>query len=152
MIAFMIISNGLNVSKRKLKGLLQNTQKSAEVINLVYVSDKDPGIERSRRGENFIYSKNGKRITNKNDLLRIRKLVLPPAWENVWICSFSNGHLQATGYDVKKRNNINIILYGRSSGTKQNFTNYWNLERNYLPYVRSLPGIFQNQVCHWRKY
>jgi len=46
MIAFMITSNGLNVSKRKLKGLLQNTEKSAEVINLVYVSDKDPGIER----------------------------------------------------------------------------------------------------------
>jgi DNA topoisomerase-1 len=103
MIAFMIISNGIKVSKGKLKGLLQNTEKSAEVIHLVYVSDKDPGIERSRSGGNFIYTKNGKKITDKNDLLRIRKLVLPPAWENVWICSLSNGHLQATGFDVKKR-------------------------------------------------
>src|ERR1043165_5897858 len=91
------------VPKRKLKGLLQNTEKSAEIINLVYVSDKDPGIGRSRRGKNFIYTKNGKRVTDKNDLVRIRKLVIPPAWENVWICSLSNGHLQATGFDVKKR-------------------------------------------------
>ena len=99
----MRTSNGFKVPKRKLKGLLQNTAKSAEVINLVYVSDKDPGIERSRRGRNFSYTKNGKRVTDKNDLLRIRKLVLPPAWENVWICSLANGHLQATGYDLKKR-------------------------------------------------
>ena len=91
------------VPKRKLKGLLQNTERSAKVINLVYVSDKNPGIERSRRGKNFTYTKNGKRITDEKDLLRIRKLVLPPAWENVWICSLSNGHLQATGFDVKKR-------------------------------------------------
>jgi DNA topoisomerase-1 len=99
----MKTSNGFNVPKRKLKGLLQDTEKSAKVINLVYVSDKDPGIERSKRGANFIYTKNGKKVTDKNDLLRIRKLVLPPAWENVWICSLSDGHLQATGYDVKKR-------------------------------------------------
>lgn len=91
------------VPKRKLKGLLQNTEKSAQVINLVYVSDKDPGIGRLRRGRNFIYIKNGKRVTDKNDLSRIRKIVIPPAWENVWICSLSNGHLQATGFDVKKR-------------------------------------------------
>ncbi|HZJ58900.1 MAG TPA: DNA topoisomerase IB, partial [Chitinophagaceae bacterium] len=94
--------DGFSVPKRKLKGLLQNTERSAKVINLVYVSDKTPGIERSRRGKNFTYTKNGKRITDEKDLLRIRKLVLPPAWENVWICSLSNGHLQATGFDVKK--------------------------------------------------
>ena len=91
------------VPRRKLKGLLQDTEKSAEVINLVYVSDKDPGIGRFRRGRNFVYKKSGKRITDKNDLSRIRKIVIPPAWENVWICSLSNGHLQATGLDVKKR-------------------------------------------------
>jgi len=99
----MKTSNGFSVPKRKLKGLLQNTEKSAEIIKLVYVSDKDPGIARSRRGRTFIYTKNGRKITDKSDLLRIRKLVLPPAWENVWICTLSNGHLQATGYDVKKR-------------------------------------------------
>jgi len=91
------------VPKGKLRGLLRNTEKSAEVINLVYVSDKDPGIGRLRRGRNFIYVRNGKRITDKDDLLRIRKLVIPPAWERVWICSLANGHLQATGLDIKRR-------------------------------------------------
>jgi len=91
------------VPQRKLEGLLQNTEKSAELINLVYVSDKDPGIGRFRRGRNFVYKKSGKRITDKSDLARIRKIVIPPAWENVWICSLSNGHLQATGLDAKKR-------------------------------------------------
>jgi DNA topoisomerase-1 len=91
------------LSKRRLKGLLQDTAKSAEVINLVYVSDKDAGIERVRRGRSFVYFNDGKRITNKTELLRIKKLVIPPAWKNVWICSLPNGHLQSTGFDVKGR-------------------------------------------------
>ena len=91
------------ISKRSLKGLLQNAEKSAEIIKLVYVSDKDPGIERVKRGKSFTYLKNGKRITDKQDLARIKSLVIPPAWENVWICAVANGHLQATGFDVKKR-------------------------------------------------
>jgi DNA topoisomerase-1 len=91
------------ISKRKLKGLLQNMEKSAEIINLVYVSDKDPGIERIKQGRDFIYIKNQKKITDEKEFLRIRQLVIPPAWENVWICSLSNGHLQATGLDAKKR-------------------------------------------------
>jgi DNA topoisomerase-1 len=91
------------IPKRKLKGLLQDGGKSAEIINLIYVSDKEPGIERIKRGRNFIYTKNGKRITDENEILRIRKLVIPPAWQNVWICSLPNGHLQATGIDAKKR-------------------------------------------------
>jgi DNA topoisomerase-1 len=92
-----------NISKRKLKGLLQDAEKSAGIINLVYVSDKDPGIERVKQREKFVYMKNGKRVKDKKDLLRIKQLVIPPAWENVWICSLANGHLQATGVDTKKR-------------------------------------------------
>ena len=136
----MKTSSGLKVSKRKLKGLLQNTEKSAEVINLVYVSDKDPGIERSRRGENFIYTKNGGKITDKNDLLRIRKLVLPPHGKNVWICNLSNG-LAGDRYDVKERNNINIILVVGI----QKPTLYQLLEfgKKLPPCVSSLPGSFK---------
>src|SRR6266498_1565382 len=91
------------MSKKKLKGILQDMQKSAEVINLVYVSDRDPGIERIKEAKNFIYLKKGKKITDENEILRIKKLVIPPAWENVWICCVPNGHLQATGFDTKKR-------------------------------------------------
>src|SRR5678810_760317 len=93
----------VKISKRKLKGLLQDAERSATAIDLVYVSDKDPGIERVKRGKGFSYIKNGKQITEEKELLRIRQLVIPPAWENVWICTLANGHLQATGIDTKKR-------------------------------------------------
>ena len=113
---------------------MQNTEKSAQVINLVYVSDKEPGIERVRRGKNFIYTRNGKKITDKNDLLRIRKLVLPPAWENVWICSLPNGHLQATGFDVKKRKQYR---YHSLWSEFRNQTKYYQL----LEFGKKLPAI-----------
>lgn len=45
----------------------------------------------------------GKRLTRVNELARIEKLALPPAWKDVWICSDPHGHLQATGYDAKGR-------------------------------------------------
>jgi len=134
MIGFMKTPNGFNVPKRKLKGLLQDTEKSAQVINLVYVSDKDPGIGRSRRGKNFIYTKNGKRVTDKNDLLRITKLVIPPAWENTWICSLSNGHLQATGYDTKKRKQYK---YHSLWSQFRNQTKFFQL----LEFGKKLPAI-----------
>ena len=130
----MKTSSGFKVPKKELKGLLQNTEKSAKVIHLVYVSDKDPGIERLRRGKNFIYTKNGKQLTDENDLSRIRKLVLPPAWENVWICSLSNGHLQATGLDVKKRKQYK---YHSLWSEFRNQTKFYQL----LEFGKKLPAI-----------
>src|SRR5690606_10831979 len=55
-------------------------------------------------GEKFIFvDENKKQIRDKAILLRIQQLVIPPAWENVWICPYENGHLQATGFDTKGR-------------------------------------------------
>src|SRR5678815_1540734 len=101
--ALMKITSEFKVSGRKLKGLLQDAVKSAEVISLVYVSDKDPGIQRVKQGKSFAYLKDGKKIKDKKELLRIKKLVIPPAWQNVWICSLPDGHLQATGLDIRNR-------------------------------------------------
>jgi DNA topoisomerase I len=95
--------NSKKLSRKALKGLMHDTEGSAKAINLVYVSDRDPGIERAKRGNDFIYKKNGKRITDKAVLRRIKKLVIPPAWQKVWICALPNGHLQATGFDTKNR-------------------------------------------------
>jgi DNA topoisomerase-1 len=135
------------LSKKKLKGLLQDTEKSAEAINLVYVSDKDPGIERVKRGKNFIYFKGGNRVADKNELLRIKKLVIPPAWENVWICSLPNGHLQATGFDVKKRKQYR---YHSLWSEFRNQTKFYQLLAfgKKLGYGNNWPKIFQNRVCH----
>jgi DNA topoisomerase IB len=62
------------------------------------------GIRRVRRGKGFSYvDGNGARVTDPATLDRIKALVIPPAWEDVWICSVPNGHIQATGTDAAGR-------------------------------------------------
>lgn len=71
---------------------------------LVYVTDESPGISRLRRGEAFVYrTPDGKPLRNKAQLERIRKLAIPPAYTDVWICARPDGHLQATGRDARGR-------------------------------------------------
>jgi DNA topoisomerase-1 len=62
-----------------------------------------PGITRRRRGRGFEYLDEDGRIEDPEELARIRALGIPPAWEDVWICAFPNGHLQATGSDAAGR-------------------------------------------------
>ncbi len=63
-----------------------------------------PGIRRLRRGRGFTYAdEGGDRVTDEETLERIRKLVIPPAWEDVWICPLPNGHIQAVGTDARGR-------------------------------------------------
>ncbi len=73
-------------------------------LGLRYVCDNGPAIQRKRAGKGFVYlDAKGKRVANPNTLQRIRSLVIPPAWTNVWICASANGHIQATGRDAKGR-------------------------------------------------
>lgn len=77
---------------------------SAEIVGLHYVTDSEPGIIREKSGEEFLYvSPDGKRITDERILRRIKALVIPPAWTDVWISPLEIGHLQATGRDAKGR-------------------------------------------------
>jgi DNA topoisomerase-1 len=76
---------------------------AASVVNLSYVSDKAEGIKRVKKGKGFTYTYKGKPIKDPETLERIKKLVIPPAWTNVWICPSADGHIQATGYDLRKR-------------------------------------------------
>jgi DNA topoisomerase-1 len=77
---------------------------SAKSAGLRYVSDARPGIQRKRSGKSFRYfDASGTPIRDKQTLTRIRSLVIPPAWQQVWICPINNGHLQATGRDAKGR-------------------------------------------------
>ncbi|MDB4985987.1 MAG: topA, partial [Myxococcaceae bacterium] len=78
---------------------------AAERAGLRYVHDGQPGIRRRRIGKKgFSYlASNGKPVRDEATLKRIRALVIPPAWTDVWICSQANGHIQATGRDVKGR-------------------------------------------------
>jgi len=79
-------------------------KQSAHEAGLRYVNDNEPGITRKRRGKAFIYvHSSGKRVTDAPVLKRITSLVIPPAYEDVWICSDPRGHLQATGRDERGR-------------------------------------------------
>ena len=89
---------------RRISVIVEDPKESAISAGLRYVSDQSPGITRKRTRANFAYyDTEGKRIGDASELKRIRSLVIPPAWENVWICPQANGHLQATGIDAKGR-------------------------------------------------
>jgi len=94
---------GVNISHDKFTELTKDYSRAATLAKLIYVSDKEQGIIRIKKGKGFSYNFKNGILKNKEQLERIRKLVLPPAWENVWICYYENGHLQATGYDTKNR-------------------------------------------------
>ncbi len=70
---------------------------------LTFSSDEQSGLRRKKRGTGFIYlDQHGNRASDA-DIARLKALVIPPAWTDVWICSDSNGHIQATGRDEKGR-------------------------------------------------
>src|SRR6476620_5189955 len=76
----------------------------AEEAGLRYVTDEQPGYTRKAKGDDFDYfDTEGKKIRDETRLLRIRRLAIPPAYTDVWICSSANGHIQATGRDARGR-------------------------------------------------
>ncbi len=84
--------------------VLVDPVESARAAGLRYVSDDEPGIRRKKRGKGFTYvDPQGRTVQDEKTLERIRKLAIPPAWTDVWICTRPNGHLQATGRDARGR-------------------------------------------------
>jgi len=78
--------------------------KAAADAGLRYVSDDQPGYSRKRKGDDFeFFDADGKRIKDEQRILRIKRLAIPPAWTDVWICPAPNGHIQATGRDARRR-------------------------------------------------
>ena len=76
----------------------------ARSAGLRYVDDRHPGLRRERTGSGFAYfDTHGKAITDEDELARIRSLAIPPAYEDVWICPYPHGHVQATARDAKGR-------------------------------------------------
>jgi DNA topoisomerase-1 len=75
-----------------------------QAAGLTYVSDLDAGLARRKGGHGFSYrDTRGHAVTDEPTLDRIRKLAIPPAWTEVWICASPRGHIQATGRDAKGR-------------------------------------------------
>jgi DNA topoisomerase-1 len=81
-----------------------NPVESAAAAGLRYVNDEGPGIRRQRRGKAFSYYRpDGQLIRDRQVIQRIKALVIPPAWTDVWICPDPDGHIQATGRDARER-------------------------------------------------
>ena len=114
------------ISPAKIVKIMKDPVKSAKAVKLVYTNDGETmGISRHKRGKNFTYFLGDEKVKDKEELERIKKLAIPPAWEDVWICALQNGHLQATGLDAK--------------GRKQyRYHPVWNALRNHTKFYRML--------------
>jgi DNA topoisomerase-1 len=84
-------------------GKTDRSRPNTGTSKLVYVTGREPGIRRIRRGSGFIYTFKNQQVRDRNTLARIRSLVIPPAWSDVWICCLPGGHIQATGFDARGR-------------------------------------------------
>lgn len=79
-------------------------ERSARAAGLRYVHDARPGLRRRRAGGVFRYlDADDSPVSDEATLRRIRRLAIPPAWQDVWICPREDGHLQATGRDARGR-------------------------------------------------
>ena len=93
----------IELSHKEFLKIDRDYSKAAKVADLVYVNDKQPGINRLKKGKGFVYIYDDKPLKQKAEIERIRKLAIPPAWTNVWICPKESGHIQATGFDIRGR-------------------------------------------------
>lgn len=117
------------------KTVTEESAAMAEAVKLRYVSPAMPGYTRLKNGHGLYYvDAAGKKIEDEQVLERIRGLVLPPAWKDVWICPYANGHLQATGTDALGRRQYR---YHTRWATARNETKYSRL----LQFGKMLPRI-----------
>jgi DNA topoisomerase I len=84
--------------------LARHPQQAADAAGLHYVTDTQPGFGRQKAGKSFRYlGRNGRVLRDPKTLARIRSLVIPPAWTDVWICPDGRGHIQVTARDARGR-------------------------------------------------
>lgn len=148
----LLLNEDISLSNKIMKNILHDPEKTAKAVNLIYINNTQPGIKRIRKGDKFIYLQ-GKDVIKDTDVLnRIKRLVIPPAWEDVWICPHENGHLQVTGLDVKGRKQYK---YHTLWNSLRNHTKFFRLHSfgKVIPLIReriekdlSQPGLPLNKV------
>jgi DNA topoisomerase I len=108
----------------------------ARLAKLRYVSDEQAGFTREKNGSGFYY-RNGRglKLRAKVHITRIESLAIPPAWAEVWICRFAEGHLQATGRDDRQRKQY---IYHERWREVSNLAKFWRLRHcaRFLPKLR----------------
>lgn len=116
----------------------------ARQVGLRYVSDQEPGIRRQKVGRGFSYfDVEGERIRDRTQRDRFKQLAIPPAWQDVWICPFANGHLQATGRDTKGRKQYRYHAEWRKIRSQVKFDRM-------VDFGQALPHIRQQTDAHLR--
>jgi DNA topoisomerase-1 len=126
---------------------------AAEEAGLHYVSDDRPGYTRKARDGEFEYlDTQSKRIRDEQRLIRIRRLAIPPAWTDVWICPSPTGHIQATGRDARGRKQYRYHDRWRELRDENKFDRLADFAKA-LPKIRRrinqdlrLPGLPQRKV------
>jgi DNA topoisomerase-1 len=127
--------------------------KSAALARLRYVTDQHPGIRRLKSGGGFRYMDVHGRVIRREDVVdRIRRLAIPPAWTDVWICTDPRGHLQATGRDARRRKQYRYHPDWRATRDETKFDRMQAFARA-LPMLRrraradlARPGLPRNKV------
>lgn len=122
---------------------------AAKAAGLRYVNDTKPGI---RREHGKFFDASGDPVTDEATLARIKALVIPPAWTDVWICPQANGHLQATGRDARGRKQYRYHAKWRTVRDDVKYERMLNFG-NALPAIRAevdralkLPGLPREKV------
>jgi len=122
---------------------------AAKAAGLRYVNDTKPGI---RRDSGKFFDASGAPVTDEATLARIKALVIPPAWTDVWICPQANGHLQATGRDAKGRKQYRYHAKWRTVRDDVKYERMLNFGKA-LPAIRAevdralkLPGLPRDKV------
>jgi DNA topoisomerase-1 len=123
------------LSHREIVNLDRDYELSAKSVKLIYVNDCMPGITREKNGNGFVYYDASKKIISNSQLERIKKLVIPPAWQRVWICPKENGHLQATGYDQLNRKQYRYHALWSGARTQTKFHKMYEFGKR-LPLLR----------------
>src|SRR6184192_1848317 len=126
---------------------------AAEEAGLHYISDDRPGYTRRGNNGEFEYlDTQGKTIRDEPRLLRIKRLAIPPAWTNVWICPSPTGHIQATGRDARRRKQYRYHERWRELRDENKFGRLADFA-NALPKIRrrvardiKLPGLPREKV------
>ena len=118
---------------------------SARAAGLRYTTDARPGIRRTRQGKSFRYvDPAGKPVRAAAELTRIRSLVIPPAWTDVWICGDPRGPLQATGRDARGRKQYRYHTKWRKVRDE---TKYHRV----IGFAHALPAIRRKTSEHLRR-
>ena len=147
-------ASGGTVAEPKLNGAIPDELvTAAEQAGLQYVSDERPGYSRRAKGKHFQYfDTEGKLIHDEQRLCRIKRLAIPPAWTNVWICPSPNGHVQATGRDVRGRKQYRYHERWREVRDENKFERLAQFAKA-LPDIRrrvaqdfKLPGLARRKV------